>query len=68
MKARIHAAKCIGQNDEANKLKAQMEQIKQSKNPDDVKQVMDKSKMPEMDKTVKLTSAKAKEEFVDSLG
>lgn len=68
MKARIHAAKCIGQNDEANKLKAQMEQINQSKKPDDLKQVMDNSKMPEMDKTVKLTSAKAKEEFVDSLG
>ncbi len=69
MKARVHAAKCIEKNDEANQMQAQLDQMRTTaKNMSDIKAGMDKSKMPEMQKGVKLTSAEAKKEFVDSLG
>ena len=68
MKARVHAARCIGKNDEANQMQAQVDQLKTAKSMTDTKAVLDKSKMPEMQKGVKLTSAEAKKEFIDSLG
>lgn len=68
MHARIHAAKCVGNNDDANKMQAQLDQLKLAKNLEDTKAVLESSKMPEMDKSVKLTSETAKKEFVESLG
>ena len=68
MQARIHAANCVGNNDEANKMQAQLDQLKKAKNLSDTKAVLDASKMPEMDKAVKLASESAKKEFVESLG
>lgn len=68
MQARIHAAKCVGNNDDANKMQAQLDQLNASKNLKDTKAVLESSKMPEMNKAVKLTSEAAKKEFVESLG
>lgn len=68
MQARIHAAKCVGNNDDANKMQAQLDQLNASKNLKDTKAVLESSKIPEMNKAVKLTSEAAKKEFVESLG
>ena len=41
MQARIHAAKCVGNNDDANKMQAQLDQLNASKNLKDTKAVLD---------------------------
>lgn len=46
MQARIHAAKCVGNNDDANKMQAQLDQLNASKNLKDTKAVLESSKMP----------------------
>lgn len=67
--ARIEAAKCIGDNDKANQLKAIKEQYANAKTGDDIKAVNDSAKDLVVDFTNqgKLTSASAKQHFQASL-